>query len=446
MKQNLRVGEGYAPARSNLKKRNIRYISLLAVLTSMCLYARAQEDIEWTPAASGQSELPTKGLQVGDTVPDVFIPKILRYHRSSAQLSDYRGKVLILDFWNTHCTICIFNMPHLHQLKNASKGKVEVLPVSSESSQEMQEFFNRGNKYKALEGLRFPSIVECIVLHRIMPEETLTKVVVMNGQGVVRGITQAEYLNTDVLQRLLEGADSVYIPRKRVGFRQPRLAPSLAYDDVKTYGPVYYSAVIGFTDGVSHNVVWERDNMQSLSRLAISNTYLLKLYTYSGRFGALSNKHNRIILEVNEPEKYVFTQEHYRDIEWRRQHWYSYEAVVPSGTELSIAKAKMKDALDMSFNLITGVEQRAMPCLILKPLEGDAAYASKGHSPKIETRYLVAALNKDQFALPLVIDETALDEVVNIDFEKEPLPETVEGWRRRLNEVGLDLVPEMRTI
>src|SRR5690606_29298136 len=203
MEQNLRVREGYASARSNLKKRNIRYISLLAVLTSMCLYARAQEDIEWTPAASGQSAPVAKGLQVGDTVPDVFIPKILRYHESSAHLSDYRGKVLILDFWSTYCTICIFNMPYLHRLESSFEGELEVLPVTRESESRITSFFESGNKYKALKGLLFPSVVEDTMLHNLFPTRSLPQLVVIDKEGVIRAFTTAEYLNEETVNQLI---------------------------------------------------------------------------------------------------------------------------------------------------------------------------------------------------------------------------------------------------
>src|SRR5690606_31131887 len=57
MKQNLRIGEGCAPTRSNLKQRYIRYISLLAVLTTMCLYAVKQASAQQAePAATAVAD------------------------------------------------------------------------------------------------------------------------------------------------------------------------------------------------------------------------------------------------------------------------------------------------------------------------------------------------------------------------------------------------------
>src|SRR5690606_4883361 len=60
MKRNLRVGEGYNPARSNLNQRYIRYISLLAVLTTMCLYAVKQASAQQAePAATAVADTTT---------------------------------------------------------------------------------------------------------------------------------------------------------------------------------------------------------------------------------------------------------------------------------------------------------------------------------------------------------------------------------------------------
>ncbi|HWK57305.1 MAG TPA: SusC/RagA family TonB-linked outer membrane protein [Parapedobacter sp.] len=53
MKQKLRLGSYYALTKHKLKQFKIRYISLLAALTIMCLYARAQRPEPSGPALSG---------------------------------------------------------------------------------------------------------------------------------------------------------------------------------------------------------------------------------------------------------------------------------------------------------------------------------------------------------------------------------------------------------
>jgi len=57
MKQKLRLGDCYALTNHKLKLFKIQYISLLAVLKTMCLYARAQRSESSGPVPPGVSTL-----------------------------------------------------------------------------------------------------------------------------------------------------------------------------------------------------------------------------------------------------------------------------------------------------------------------------------------------------------------------------------------------------
>lgn len=50
-----------------------------------------------------------------------------------AKLADYRGKVVVINFWTTWCTACIAEIPELVQLENRHNGEVVVLGVSLDS-------------------------------------------------------------------------------------------------------------------------------------------------------------------------------------------------------------------------------------------------------------------------------------------------------------------------
>src|SRR5690606_23615415 len=57
MKRILRAGEGYALTNHNCKQYTIKYLSLLAVLTSMCLYAVKQASAQQAePAATAVAD------------------------------------------------------------------------------------------------------------------------------------------------------------------------------------------------------------------------------------------------------------------------------------------------------------------------------------------------------------------------------------------------------
>lgn len=60
--------------------------------------------------------VPTDGLVVGQAMPDVLLVGL---EGGSARLSDYRGKLVVLNLWATWCEPCRREMPNLQQLSDA---------------------------------------------------------------------------------------------------------------------------------------------------------------------------------------------------------------------------------------------------------------------------------------------------------------------------------------
>jgi len=57
------------------------------------------------------------------------------------QLSDYRGKAVMINFWASWCTPCVREMPLVHELAQQNQNKVETLFVNvGESKGTINEF------------------------------------------------------------------------------------------------------------------------------------------------------------------------------------------------------------------------------------------------------------------------------------------------------------------
>jgi len=66
-------------------------------------------------------------IEVGKPFPVTAFKKINYYPHDQLNLQNLKGKWVILDFWNIHCTSCIQSFPKMNDLRVDLKDSVEVI-------------------------------------------------------------------------------------------------------------------------------------------------------------------------------------------------------------------------------------------------------------------------------------------------------------------------------
>src|SRR3546814_7512590 len=141
MKQKIRLGDCYALAKH--KRTTIRYFSLLAVLTSMCLYAVKQVSAQVAePAATAVADI--EQLHIGDTIPEWLwqLPLQVVNHpegRNTVTLNDYRRQLIILDCWANWCGACLNRFPKAGELQATFKNEVQFILVNASQTKRSEE-------------------------------------------------------------------------------------------------------------------------------------------------------------------------------------------------------------------------------------------------------------------------------------------------------------------
>ncbi|WP_018660492.1 thiol-disulfide oxidoreductase ResA [Heyndrickxia acidiproducens] len=91
-------------------------------------------------------------LQVGDQAPD-FVLKDMKGKKH--QLSDYKGRGVLLNFWGTWCEPCKKEMPYMNELyKTYDKKGVKILAVHVKDTKFLVDAFVK--QY----GLNFPVLID----------------------------------------------------------------------------------------------------------------------------------------------------------------------------------------------------------------------------------------------------------------------------------------------
>ena len=89
-----------------------------------------------------------ENLKVGDRAPDFTIPRIVGKGRGDQlRLSDYHGKLVLLDYWATWCGPCLAEMPAIKDIQKTfgSDARFQLIGLSCDQTSETAERYIKEN-------------------------------------------------------------------------------------------------------------------------------------------------------------------------------------------------------------------------------------------------------------------------------------------------------------
>jgi thiol-disulfide isomerase/thioredoxin len=382
-------------------------------LSLLCLFfgAGAQENMDTKSGANNIGP-----LQIGDRVPPVVLSGLINGAGLTVKdLSAFKGKLLVLDFWATWCSPCVAMMPKMDSLQQAYQGKVQFLPVAYQNKTTVETFLNKLEKQKGRKE-RLPVLTGDTLLGKLFPHSVLPHLVWIGGDGTVKAITDQDALNSTVIERLLAGKDPGVRMKKDEVMTYDKSSRLFSINDGSEPGVSF--AVSGYKEGVGRG--FYNDTMipgnGTDRRMTARNNTLPELYRL-----AYSKQKKETVLELADTAMLSAEKLHGDSfLDWLKQgHAFCMELVLPDSARAN-ANTILRKRLDGYFSAYSArLEKRHLKCLALvrtsttdklKSSGGKPAVVQDAFGAKFENCYLRVFLSRMQLPLQFnpfpLVDET----------------------------------------
>ncbi len=394
-------------------------------------------------------------VAIGERMPDFTFKHLINYPSPTAKLSDFKGKLIILDMWSTWCTSCIEAFPKMQALQDKFKDKVQILladayPATDDPNEKVKQVLTRVKERTGV-SVTIPMPLHDTLLNNLFPHKLVSHVVVIDSSGRVRGITYTWGVTEENIQAILAG-ENVHLPVKN-DWSYDSNSPLFINDNGGDESDFTYRSVITpFEDGLGSIIGNDVDSNGLITRFYVVNYPLLSLFriAYPAEF---SNPPNRIIIKTVDSAKFI---QRYNEAE-DNNNSYCYEIDAAATTKVGILKYMQED-LYRSFHVVVTKEDRMMSCYVLKP--GNAISTLKANNDStgedIETTSLHKFIHNKSISeltavlnntLPNpVIDETGIDNNISIDFPFEIYNYNATQWSDFLAKKGIEMIEEERKV
>ncbi|WP_157624601.1 TlpA family protein disulfide reductase, partial [Sunxiuqinia dokdonensis] len=298
-------------------------------------------------------------LKPGDPVPDLLLRDVLNYPGETARLSDFEGKLLILDFWATWCHPCIEAIPRFEQLQREFDSQLQILMVTSQDKAAIAKFF-------AARKVTLPSVTGDTTLSGLFPHNHVPHEVWIRDGKVVAVTGEAEVTAENIRDRFSPNATP--LAEKKSNFDYDLTKPLLVDGNGGQASDLqYHSVITGYLDGIGGGGVYT-DSLNRYKIRALNGT-VLQLYQGAVRqLGNLVLAHpNRCIAAFNKQEV-LPPQNVSAYMPAARDKYYCYELIIPSALKAQAGELMLED-LNRFFggihHLRGTIEKRQVKCWVL---------------------------------------------------------------------------------
>jgi thiol-disulfide isomerase/thioredoxin len=236
----------------------------------------------------------SESVQIGSLVPNFDINILTKEGTVKKNIKDYRGKVVVLEFWATYCGPCLPAMDHLADLQFKFQKDLEVINVTDEERWKVVSFLKKRPTFLSI-ALDNDKFINQLFYHQLMPHT-----IIIDPQGYIKAITSPEEVTEEVIYLAKSGA--ILAVKTKAEFAQ-KSENATAMNTVQAEDNSFYKvAVSAYKEGIQSQINKKSDFEYEFINCTVPLMYQVLYQT------TRPNPNDRACLEVSEQTKYLLDE------------------------------------------------------------------------------------------------------------------------------------------
>ncbi|MFB2118844.1 redoxin domain-containing protein [Parapedobacter sp. 2B3] len=393
---------------------NFRSIYLICLLLFYFLTGKTQEN-------RNQENISYQEIAIGKPSPDFMLDNVINFHKSQVNLSDFKGKRVLLDFWTTSCIPCIQGIPKMEALQKEFNDELQIILVGITRNDDIVKFYNK--RIEQDKRISLPIAIDSTV-HKLFNVKTVPHYVWIDDFGVIQAVTYSSDVTKENIRNFVNGVNLNLTKKNDIRIDYNPLQPLLIDGNGNNDATIIHSTVLtGYIEGLRiGQTTYIPDGTKPMKRIKGLNTSSVTLYrmAYADENGTIPI--SRTILELENLDKYSHSP-HLNILDWAKQNAYCYELNVSDNSTGNIFKIMRRD-LENAIGLEASFDIRNVDCYVMSchdstklNAQGDSTFAdwsSAGISIKNKPFSSFFDMVKYYHQDKILLDETGINKNVDI--------------------------------
>jgi len=324
-------------------------------------------------------------LSIGDSMPLITFKEIFNKSGTSISLSDYKGKLIIFDFWNKWCPSCIEAFPKMEKLQEEFGDRIKILLITNDTNKDLIKLF------KKIKQPALPILSDDSILCRMFPHATVPHHVWINPDGRIQFITDGYNATSQNVSKILDGKDvKLNVKKEATDVDKNSELWKEGNGRLQKFIHSYSFAMTKLNEIIDATYCkYIKDTVNNTCYFKFVNIPILNFYkiAFGGNIVFTSSEftyNNRIQFKFPEGDKFFKYPDDTDSIPgWEERNLVCYEAKWRVGND-SLAYQYLQNDANKFFPFSVKVEATEVHCYVLKKLNhlSDTKFKNKENSIK----------------------------------------------------------------